>query len=119
MKNLIAFLFAVFGCLASHAYQATFYVNAASTNIPATFDTSAQSRVLTQLVGPVNYTVCNYTPTLVAMNNQTYDSSTPSVVTHRIPPGICVGIGFRGAPNLFFSGEGSVINSGILHGWVD
>lgn len=118
MKIIIGILLLSHG--AAFGWQKVFFANAAVDNIPAAFSTAAGSRVVTDLVGPVELCFFNETSDRMELNNQTYDSSTPSTVTHRIPASSFACITSRMASRLFVrsaNGAGTVV--GFIHGWVD
>ena len=112
-------LLALVFCVQSFAWQGYFEVDASATNIPAAFTTGAASRVFTLLVEPQVLTVCNSTGSRICLNNQTYDSSTPSARTHSVLAGQCFSTGARYAPTVFIDGCGTLIAAGTVLGWAD
>ena len=118
MKRL-AMVLVFLGCLNASAWQRHFFVDASSSNIPATFTTGSSSRVMTDLVGPIVLTMCNETAARLCVNHQTYDGSTPSAINFRIPAGQCLSTGVRYAPVVFISGCGSIVAAGFVHGFSD
>lgn len=101
------------------AWQASFFVDAGATSIPATFDLTSSSLVLSSLRFPRVLTICNETSSRVCVNNQTSSGSAPSLITHRVPAGQCLSTAWRFGARVFISGCGTTISSGVVHGYVD
>ncbi len=103
-------------------WQNAFEVQATSGSpIPAAFDkNNSQSLVMTGIIKNVPATLCvwNETASRVALNTVSSSTSTPSVVTHRIPANSYLCTTDKMSAVYIQGDQGTITDNNYIHGYV-